>query len=543
MGRIRINELARELEIKPGVILKMLTAVGITEKKTHSSSIDDDEAGKIRRYFARLKGGKAEPEAEPETESLAPGVEDGQSETEASPNKPRAGVPIQSTFAAPPAPPTEVAEETSSIPDDTATSPQATLPSRPKPKPLRPPLASAAGSSTTVPPRAALPPRPRTLMPAKAPKPAALPAKPVPAPKPGQILTGPRQPLPAGGLQTTRPAPQPGAPTRPAPKSPAAPRPPIQRQRRQPSAPASQSSHQRPTGPIVGKPAARPVVPPRPDLVARLQQQAKPPQPRPGLPQRGPVPGQPIYRGPIRPGQPVMRGPGAPASGRRRPHPTSAGVEPPGPIPASTPGRRHQPRPTRGSQRERDRDREGRQRAPMPRRIQEVVAINKDITISEGITVKELSEKLGIKASLVIKKLVERKIFATINQALDAKLASEIANVCGAKTTKMSFEEESVQEMELAEETHDQVKRPPVVTVMGHVDHGKTSLLDAIRSATVAQREAEGSPSTSAPTMSTMTDTPLCSSTRPATKPSPECAPAALKSPTSSFWWLPPTTV
>ena len=128
----------------------------------------------------------------------------------------------------------------------------------------------------------------------------------------------------------------------------------------------------------------------------------------------------------------------------------------------------------------------------MPRRIQEVVAVNKDITISEGITVKELSEKLGIKASLVIKKLVERKIFATINQALDAKLAGEIANVCGAKTTKMSFEEESVQEIEQAEDTQDQVKRPPVVTVMGHVDHGKTSLLDAIRSASVAEREAGG---------------------------------------------------
>jgi len=210
------------------------------------------------------------------------------------------------------------------------------------------------------------------------------------------------------------------------------------------------------------------------------------------MPQKGPVPGQPIYRGPIRPGQPISRGPGAPAGGRRRPHPTSARVEPAGPMPPA-PGRRHHGKPARGGQRgERERDREGRQRVPMPRRVTEIVAVNKEITISEGITVKELSEKLGIKASLVIKKLVERKIFATINQALDAKLAGELAAVCGAKTTKMSYEEESTQELEQAEDAQDLEKRPPVVTVMGHVDHGKTSLLDAIRSASVAEREAGG---------------------------------------------------
>jgi len=121
-----------------------------------------------------------------------------------------------------------------------------------------------------------------------------------------------------------------------------------------------------------------------------------------------------------------------------------------------------------------------------------VVAPNKEITISEGITVKELSERLGVKASLVIKKLVERKIFATINQALDAKLADEIARAFKATTNQVSFEEEAVHDIELAEEEKDLVKRPPVVTVMGHVDHGKTSLLDAIRATRVAEREAGG---------------------------------------------------
>jgi len=118
--------------------------------------------------------------------------------------------------------------------------------------------------------------------------------------------------------------------------------------------------------------------------------------------------------------------------------------------------------------------------------------IDREITIAEGITVKELSEKLGVKGNIVVKRLFDKKIFATINQTLDVKLAEELARDFGASTNKVSYEEETTHEIQQLEIDDDRVRRAPVVTVMGHVDHGKTSLLDAIRLAHVADKEAGG---------------------------------------------------
>jgi translation initiation factor IF-2 len=235
--------------------------------------------------------------------------------------------------------------------------------------------------------------------------------------------------------------------------------------------------------------------------VARLAQtQAKAvpgqPQPRPGRPATAPVPGQPIYRGPIRPGQSLMTRPSPGAPGRvvrgRPLHPTSARLEPP--LPAPTEQRRPGDRRGRSpAEREREREREERTLRPSRRDVPIVLpSLNRQITVAEGITVKELSEKLGLKANLVIKKLVERKIFATINQTLDLQLAEELVKTFGATSTRLSYEEEAVQEVGQAEAEQDLLKRAPVVTVMGHVDHGKTSLLDSIRLTNVAEREAGG---------------------------------------------------
>jgi translation initiation factor IF-2 len=181
---------------------------------------------------------------------------------------------------------------------------------------------------------------------------------------------------------------------------------------------------------------------------------------------------------------------------------------PPTPPPAGgQPGRRP-PAPPPPPRLRRKKDREKDPLIPVVSRPKpDLPPVPKEITLSEAVTVKELAEKLNRKSKDVIAKLLTRGVLANINQPLDPAVAVEVAKDFGSDASVLTFEEEAQRapaavstdmpfgdELERAAADRPDLlrPRPPVVTVMGHVDHGKTSLLDAIREANVVAGEAGG---------------------------------------------------
>ncbi|HXW77003.1 MAG TPA: translation initiation factor IF-2, partial [Candidatus Eremiobacteraceae bacterium] len=236
-----------------------------------------------------------------------------------------------------------------------------------------------------------------------------------------------------------------------------------------------------PTAPV---PALKPVPPSGP--VAR-------PPLRPGA---RPMPGA----GPMGPGAQRIGGPRAPLGARPMPGRPMPGRPSPasGPAPSAGPS----PGARRKSREELERDRKEREREDLLKKTQRhktaasmpaaEPAVLKDLEIPDLITVQQLASAMSVPAGQVIGQLIKMGTMATINQHVAPDVAAQVARRFGFNALVKEADEETVEILTESDPPGSLTPRPPVVTVLGHVDHGKTSLLDAIRATKVAAGEAGG---------------------------------------------------
>ncbi len=550
---LRINQLAKELGVANQEVIETCEKRLSLQGKSHSSNLTDDQADQIRRALQGRPKGAAEepplalhkpsaavrvvkgpspaPKPEPEPVRLAPAVLVKKAEPRPEPQPEPAAV--QAPAAAVPAP-----------------APQAEAPAAPS-APAAPQAASPAPVAAPAPPAEA--PRETfsrlkisTTAPAPAPK----------AQEPARYIQLPpvRQPGSAPAAPAASPSgPRPEAGARPMVQRPGQAAGQVQRSGMPPKEKAVlQMATNTGRGEVrheplpQANPSRRPYIPPAitemrtdqgysrikmsdtPAPAPRTQEPARYiqlPQQRPvggarpsgpGGPSRpgmgSPRPGGPggPSRGPGGPSRPGMGGPrpggpgGRPGMGGRPGGPGRGPSLPPaGPIDPNSqkgPGRgAHQggKKKKGGYVRSKEEELDLKLRQPRSRAqqvageyIEEEIGI---VMLSEGVTVKELAEKCSRPAKDVVAKLLHRGIFATINQPLDTEMAKEIAREFGFLADIVTFEEDvQITADEAGEVQGEKLPRPPVVTIMGHVDHGKTSLLDAIRKTKVAAGEAGG---------------------------------------------------